>query len=188
MGSGRVGIRLGVQADGDAIASIHVRAWQSAYRGLIPDEFLDGLSVERRLEWWRRALAYQAAGRGSERIWVAKRPGRVMGFASTGPCRDDDAPSGMGEVYALYVDPDLLGRGIGVALFARALEDMRACGYSAATIWVLESNSPTRRFCDGAGWREDGATKTDFLPGFAIAEVRYWIDLAGDPMAPRSAS
>jgi ribosomal protein S18 acetylase RimI-like enzyme len=188
MGSSGVGIRLGVQADGDAIATIHVRAWQSAYRGLIPDEFLDGLSVERRLEWWRPALADQAAGRGSQRIWVAKRSRRAVGFVSTGPSRDEEAAPATGEVYAIYVDPDLTGRGIGGTLLTRAVDDLRERDYAAATLWVLGTNARTRRFYEATGWREDGATKTDVLPGFELPEVRYRIELSGSPTAPRPAS
>ena len=44
-------IRLATMADVEALAVLHVRAWQSAYRGLLPDDLLDGISLE---EWTKR--------------------------------------------------------------------------------------------------------------------------------------
>ena len=52
--------RAGV-ADAPAIAAITVRAWQGAYRGLISDAILDGLSVERRTAEWQRLLTSGSA-------------------------------------------------------------------------------------------------------------------------------
>lgn len=43
--------------DAEAIAVVHVRSWQGAYRALIPDAYLDALSVRRRREIWRRIPA-----------------------------------------------------------------------------------------------------------------------------------
>ncbi|HUF94538.1 MAG TPA: hypothetical protein VMO52_00495 [Acidimicrobiia bacterium] len=43
--------------DAADLGSVHVRAWQAAYRGgLMPDEYLESLSAEQRAEMWRTAL------------------------------------------------------------------------------------------------------------------------------------
>jgi hypothetical protein len=49
-------IRRATINDARAIAEVHVKSWQVAYRGLLPEDFLQNLSVERREEQWRRAL------------------------------------------------------------------------------------------------------------------------------------
>jgi hypothetical protein len=50
----RIGqVRKAKVEDAFAIASVHVRSWQVAYRGQMPDEFLDGLDVEKRTSMWR---------------------------------------------------------------------------------------------------------------------------------------
>lgn len=51
-----VELRVATVEDANAVATVHVRSWQSAYRGLIPDAYLDALSVERRTAVWRRIL------------------------------------------------------------------------------------------------------------------------------------
>ena len=84
------GVRLATVADAEAIAGVHVRSWQAAYRGIVPDAILDGLSVERRVAWWRSTMSEP----GEARVWVNGPAGTVVGFAATGPARDDDLPRG----------------------------------------------------------------------------------------------
>jgi L-amino acid N-acyltransferase YncA len=63
---------------------------------------------------WRRATA-----RPSHSLLVAEREGRVIGFVSVGPTTDEGAAADTGEVYAIYLHPDIVGTGVGRALFAR---------------------------------------------------------------------
>lgn len=170
-----VTVRRADPADARSIAEVHVRAWRWAYRGMMPDALLDGLSVERREEWWRRAFSPEREG---DRVWVAEREGRVVGFVAAGPSRDPDATPETGEVFAIYLEEDVVGTGVGRTLFARAVDDLRADGYRAATLWVLDSNGRTRRFYEIAGWRPDGETKVEPWGEFELSEVRYGIDLA----------
>lgn len=49
-------IRLAVPDDAAGIATVHVKTWQFAYKGQIPNSYLDSLSVEKRTETWRTQL------------------------------------------------------------------------------------------------------------------------------------
>ena len=80
----------------------------------------------------------------------------MLGFASLGPSRDEH---GVGELYAIYVDPDEWSRGAGRALIERA-EERLAEEYAEATLWVLEDNPRARRFYEAAGWQPDGARQS----------------------------
>jgi GNAT superfamily N-acetyltransferase len=92
------------------------------------------------------------------RVVVLEDRGALRGVAGAGPARDDDLDrTTTGELYALYVHPDAWGRGYGDALHAAALDHLRAEGFSAAVLWVLEGNHRARRFYADRGWREDGA-------------------------------
>jgi GNAT superfamily N-acetyltransferase len=167
-------IREATLADARAIAEIHVRAWQAAYRGQMPDEYLDGLSVEDRLAQHEWSLRNQ---RETWRLWVADDDGAAIGFAVTGPSEEADADERSGEVYAIYLDPDRVGTGVGRALFARAVEDLRSRGFRTATLWVLESNERARRFYEVAGWRTDGTTASERIDCAMLPTVRYRADL-----------
>jgi GNAT superfamily N-acetyltransferase len=131
-------LREAAPADARAIAAVHVLAWQSAYRGLVPDAHLDALSIDRRAELWDQILA-AAPGRG-QRIWVSGE--EINGFVCVGPSRDTDVdPAIVGELQALYLLPSAWGQGIGHLLHQTGMDWLRAQGKCEATLWVLEGNT-----------------------------------------------
>jgi RimJ/RimL family protein N-acetyltransferase len=169
-------IRAAVEADVPAVAQIHVDDWRWAYQGLVPEGLLDSLSVARREEMWARGLARRRPG---WELFVADRNGTVIGFVGCGPALDDDADEHTGEVYAIYLRPDVVGTGVGRALLSRAMDHLREAGFRRATLWVLADNVRTRRFYEIAGWSPDGTEKTEDWNGFPLLEARYQIELTG---------
>jgi len=166
-------VRRAGEADASAIASIHVRAWQAAYRGIVPDAYLDGLSIEDFAERHRGRIRVPQPG---VEVWVADADGTVAGFAVLGPARGPIGGEGEGEVYAIYVDPGRVRRGIGRVLLEHAARRFRDGGNRLATLWVLRDNDSGRAFYEGMGWRRDGATQEFELPNFGgatLSEVRY---------------
>jgi GNAT superfamily N-acetyltransferase len=158
-------LRRATPDDAEGIARVHVRTWQGAYGHVFPAEELEGISVEARAASWRGMLE-----RG--RTYVAERDGQVVGFASAGPSRDEDA-EGIGELYAIYVDPAHWDSGAGRELAAWADDTLRREGYTEATLWVLDDNPRARRFYEAGGWRLDGATRVGTHLGVETHEVRY---------------
>jgi len=168
--NGLVRIRGATPDDAPGIASVQVRSWQAAYRGLMPDEVLDRLSVPRRTEVWRSL----AAGRPGEAVLVLEGDGGVEGFAHVCAGRDADVDVGTGEVSSIYLLPSAWGKGNGRALMDAVVRRLSADGYHTAVLWVLVTNDRARRFYDAAGWVCDGAEKTDLVGGTApITETRY---------------
>ena len=166
-------VRPATLADADGIAATHVRSWQSAYRGKMPRDYLDGLDPARRSEAWRRIMQQTRPSRDGVLV-VAAKDGGIAGFASFGPARDSDTdPRVTGEVFAIYADPDAWGTGTGRALMGSAAAELARLGYADAILWVLDANDRARWFYARAGWEEDGARKTDGSRGFDITEVRY---------------
>lgn len=182
-----IAVRPATAADARAIAEIHVASWRATYRGLMPDELLASLSVEQREEFWRSTVE-SAARAGAERTWVATAGESlaICGFASTGPCRDEDVDVAVGvnvdvdvnsgkvaELYAIYLAPDAVGRGIGQALFACVVADLKARGGARElTLWVLEGNERAIRFYERCGMRADvRGVKT--VRAVALPHVRY---------------
>jgi len=167
-------IREGEQRDIEAIATIHVRAWQDAYRGQLSDDYLEGLDIAERIPQTRSMIE----GSPPEfRVWVSQDDEDIVGFAVTGPSQDADADPKTGEVYAIYLDPSRVGTGAGRALFEHAVADLRARGYSTATLWVLESNERARRFYEAAGWATDGASTSERVDCEMRPTVRYRVGL-----------
>jgi ribosomal protein S18 acetylase RimI-like enzyme len=165
-----VRIREAVPADARTIAEIHVRSWQAAYRGQLTDDYLEGLRAEDRLDQHRRGLEEPMA---EWRTWVAEDERGVAGFAVTGPSQDADADPKTGEVYAIYLEPDRVGTGVGRELFAHAVGDLRGRGFRTATLWVLETNELARRFYENAGWKPDGTVTSERVDCEMRPTVRY---------------
>jgi ribosomal protein S18 acetylase RimI-like enzyme len=167
-----VTLRRASAADAEAIADVHIASWGWAYRGLIDDAYLDVFVANRaaRIERWQSILA---SAPPDDRLWVAERDGVIVGFCGTRRSGDDDATEGTADVSALYLHPAAAGLGIGRALFAHAVADLRARGFGPLTLWVLGTNIRGRRFYEAAGWRPDGAVKVEERPGASLDEVRY---------------
>jgi RimJ/RimL family protein N-acetyltransferase len=159
--------------DAARIAEIHVLGWQGGYRGLMPQDYLDGLDPADRLPYrirWLRGVDWSRGGC----LVVAADDGMLAGFADVGESRDDDAePDKIGEVRAIYLAPDSWGKGLGRELMTAALTHLASLGYDEVTLWVLDTNTRARRFYEAAGFRPDGAIKIDDSRAFRLQEVRY---------------
>ncbi|ETK35992.1 GNAT family N-acetyltransferase [Microbispora sp. ATCC PTA-5024] len=165
-------IRRAEPADAEAIAVVHVRSWQAAYAGLMPQDHLDGLTPAMRLPLWERLLREPSWPRTG--FLVAERDGSVAGFAGFGPGRDADvAPATTAEITTIYLLPEMWAAGIGSRLMTAAVDAMSAAGYEQATLWVVDANARARRFYERTGWRPDGAVQRDDSDGFPLTEIRY---------------
>ena len=172
----QIRIRRAAPADALAIAEIGVAGWQAAYRGILPDEYLDWLSVAARETAWRMMLESDEAGEAP--AWLAERGGRVIGFVAGGPPRDDDVSQAAAEVYAIYVVPDSWRRGAGKALLGTVVDHWRERGVETLVLWVLEANGSGRAFYEAMGWAPDGSRQEIDFGGFTATEVRYRIEIA----------
>jgi GNAT superfamily N-acetyltransferase len=144
---------------------VRLSVWRSAYRGLVPDAFLDGLAITEEMTAVRRSWLDDP----DHPMHVAVDGGEVVGIAVAGPPRDDDLDAdGWTELGALYVLPERWGAGTGRALLEAVLA-RRPRSHQA--LWVLEGNDRSRAFYASCGFRPDGAHKVEVLHG-PVAEVR----------------
>ncbi|MEV5915140.1 GNAT family N-acetyltransferase [Streptomyces chartreusis] len=170
MDDDRIRIRPMTPADCDRVAEIRIGGWRSAYRGLIPQSYLEALDVAQDAE---RRRGYFSQGDASVLDLVAERDGEIVGWACHGPYRDGEARTEDVELYAIYVDPGRYGAGIGHALLQESLRRCTAAGHSRMLLWVLKDNARARRFYERAGFRADGAEEPFEVEGVGVPEVRY---------------
>jgi GNAT superfamily N-acetyltransferase len=167
-------IRQAEPDDAMAVARVHVRSWQVAYRKLIPDDFLDQLRPEDRA----RRYDFETRDPQKPRTILAVEEGVILGFATTSPAREPDLPE-HGELCALYVDPPHWGHGIGAALISAARARLLEFGFRNAVLWVLAGNDRAERFYRADRWAPDSRRRTDSTRGVMINEVRYQRALDG---------
>ncbi len=161
-------LRIAAADDAMDVARVHVRSWQRGYRGLLPDKYLDGLRGEDRASHYTfvRSLAD-----GPVTI-IASEGREVKGFAAVGAA-GDEVDRGVGELLALYVDPDHWSRGIGQALITDARDRLVQFGFRQAQLWVLAGNDRADRFYQADGWAPDGSRRQDEVWGITVDEVCY---------------
>jgi ribosomal protein S18 acetylase RimI-like enzyme len=163
-------VREATAADAAAIARVHLASWQAAYRGLVPDGFLDSLNLGERTARWREQLTHRPLGQVTH---VAEVDGEIAGFAAGGACRDQEAGPRDGELYAIYVDPGSWRQGVGALLAATGLDSLRDHGFTEARLWVLEANAAARAFYEHCGWSADGARAAHTFGEQGLPIVRY---------------
>lgn len=177
--SGGSRVRAATLDDAPAIAHIRVETWRWAYRGIVPDEILDGLTVEAGVENWRRTI--ETAADNGRSVWVALDPDdEVVGYAAVGPEREGSELA-RGEVYALYVHPTRQGRGAGRALMAVGTHWLSDRGLIPVQVWVLADN-PSRRFYQRLGGQLCG--QREITLGIPLGEVAYCWPSPIDPPSP----
>ncbi len=156
--------RLAIPGDARAIAEVHVRSWQAAYRGVVTDEFLDSLDVDRRAEMIEGVIRDESKG-----LLVAEQDGHVAGFSMLAASYDE----GWGEVLAIYASPDHWGVGVGYELMAASVEWLQEQGYQRAMLMVLENNPRARTFYERQGWSLGKRIRIENIGGRDLTEVRY---------------
>ncbi len=161
-------LRPAAPGDEHEVAQVHIRSWQSAYRGLLPDGYLDTLDPD------SRAARYTFADSGDDRPYttVLVDDERICGFTTIGPCRDPDK-STAGELYAIYVHPDCWQLGAGRMLIQEARQRLAGRGFAEAVLWVLVGNARAERFYRIDGWRPDGKRRLQDVHGIEVDEIRY---------------
>lgn len=174
----RPSVRRAEAGDAAAVAALQVRSWQAAYRGIVPDAFLDGLAEDAWLERWTGQLA--GAGRRGVHQLVSTdtRDGPPRAVAVCGPAIGPAAVR-TAQLYVLYADPPSWGRGHGSALLRRVHELLATDGHAGALLWVASANHRSIAFYAQHGWQEDGGTQREVVAGATFDEVRMVRDLPG---------
>lgn len=165
-------IRPASIADVQAIARVDVETWRATYAGILPDAVLLDMSLRQRSAFWTRFVTAHP----NDVIVAVDSRNQILGFGSCGAQRDTNLAAG-GEVFSIYVHPDLQGQGIGRQLLLSLFFRLAQNGFDACLLWVLEGN-PSRYFYERLGGRAV-ARKTLRYGGRDIGATAYaWADLA----------
>ena len=170
-------VRRATPGDAARINDVRIGGWRAAYAGVVPDAYLAGLDP--RADDARRR-GYLSDPLPGVRNWVSLEDERVVGWAATGPTRDDDLPAeAVHELWALYVDPACWRGGHGAALLRQAMDDAREQGFAALVLWVLADNPIGRAFYEREGFRLVPGEKHLSVGGAELLELRYRRELDG---------
>jgi GNAT superfamily N-acetyltransferase len=169
--SAKVSVREAKESDAPRIAQVHVDSWRTAYTGVVPQDYLDNLSVEERERRWKRILRGDPESYESRDCVAESSEAGIVGFSSVGPVKTSERPGW--ELYAIYLLQSWQGSGLGRKLFAGALESADS-GIPVIT-WCISAN-PSRRFYEALGG-ESLKTQMIEIGGVSLEETCYgWQD------------
>ena len=164
-------VRSAAPRDAKAIAEIHVATWQAAYEGLIPDEVLQAMTIEKRLAYWKEAIEYS-----DPQILVAldNDNDKVIGFVGFDRSRDPGTKSSVGEIWAMYVTPPHWRKGVGLVLWDGARDGLKEEGCTQVTLWALLANERALQFYEQAAVfkREMPSLRTTAYGKIKLEEIR----------------
>jgi GNAT superfamily N-acetyltransferase len=165
-------VRQATPDDAHAIASVRVPTWQAAYRGIVPDSYLDAMDIDASADRTRRWLS-DPTSPGVDLL--IEEADQVVGWSHARiPTRDEGEEPTVAEVAAIYVLPEHWGRGFGRLLLDASIDWLRARGATALCIWVLQDNDRGRAFYERTGFALDGGRKpVELVPHSEIWELRY---------------
>ncbi|MEO6277629.1 GNAT family N-acetyltransferase [Roseateles sp.] len=170
-----VALRAMRTEDADAVAALHATSWRSAYRGMLPDDFLDNHVVADRQAVWRERLLGPATAPAFG-VVAEDAAGRMIGFAYVQPHHD---PVWGTLVDNLHVHPDHKGGGLGRRLLQAVATRLGPEHTQPVFLWVLDANEPAKRFYArmGAEFAERGVAPP--FGGVSLPEWRcVWRDLS----------
>ena len=131
--------------DAPAIAKVHVESWHKSFAGIVPQEFLDNLTIEKREQAFQERF-----GEANYKMFVAETPkDGIVGFANFGKARESDFAFET-ELYAIYLLREFQGKGIGENLFRLCQNEMIDDGLNSMYLIALEV-SPYKSFYEKMG-------------------------------------
>lgn len=169
-------VRQAEEQDAARLAEIHIAAWQATYRGVMSDEYLDGMDIEHATTNWRRNIVDPRKGTEHLVVVVDDQP---AGFAILGPAPGDFGP-GVGQPYAINMHPDWWAQGLGSTLLAAAEQKLIELGFISAFLWVEKGNSRAISFYNKHGWLHDGGTLEDTRFDPPVSELRHKREFVGE--------
>jgi L-amino acid N-acyltransferase YncA len=111
------------------------------YKNIIDDEYINSLRPEDQANRMTHPKkGYLVSKKPQIAVFVAEENNQIIGWSSVGPSREK-AYQGYAELYAIYLDPDFIGRGIGKALFNKAIDHLKEYEFRKMFVDVLDQTN-----------------------------------------------
>ena len=164
-----VEIRYARLADAQAVANLHLLASRAVHEGVVPDAHWQATPAAQRVTFWKEAIEY-----GEPQVVVACDGEDIVGLVGFDRSRDPKSKNTTGELWTLYVQPDRIGQGVGLALWDAAREGLQDEDCTEVTVWVPLASPRALAFFDAAGFkREMNTARTVPMGGVRIEEIRF---------------
>ena len=151
------------QDDRFAISKVYEESWKYAYRGIVPQDYLESIPEG---QW---ASNIEQADRKN---LVMFEDDKMIGTSSFGKSRVEEM-NGFGEIISLYFLPDYMRKGYGRLLLQAVVGELKKMGFDKVFLWVLEENRNARYFYEKCGFTQTERCLSSDIGGKELKEVQY---------------
>lgn len=162
-------IRYAAMEDIHGMGQVYVDTWKAAYKGMIPQDYLDSLTYE----GWEEKFRSRFSQMTDYHLAVLDLHGQIIGVTSFMKTRDEDLPVTYGEIISIYVLPEYWQMGYGRQLLGFATSELKKLGFADCALWTLEDNLRAQRAYERFGFVRDGGKKSYEFNGTPVWEIRY---------------
>lgn len=149
--------------DSEAVSRIYEESWKYAYKGIIPQEYLDSIPEGQ----WVSNL-----DNPDRKTLICMEGDKYIGTSSFGQSRLEKL-SNWGEIISIYLLPEYMGKGYGKILLQTSVSELKKLGYEDVFLWVLRENNRARRFYERFGFTETEDYLETYIGGKKLQEIRY---------------
>ncbi|MEP3280308.1 MAG: GNAT family N-acetyltransferase [Stappiaceae bacterium] len=162
-------IRVARDTDRAAIAALQADSWRSAYRNILPSEYLgEPVGLELANHWAGLEIT------SNDVVMVAEFNDEIVGFISIW-CRPEPY------IDNFHTKPEFKHRGIGSNLLVRAAEQLLQLGQKTAHLWVIQTNLPAKKFYERMGGKVTESADRAMFDHVVASYKIEWPDLAALP-------
>ena len=150
-----VSVRAAMVEDVAEVQRVARRAWHATYGEFLPTEAIDAILAD-----WYAAEEIEGAITSERSVYLVADGEEIAGYASAAPIdTEDDDPEA--QLYAIYVDPDRWGDGIGTALLDGVISRLAERDVERLRVEVLADNTVGVSFYESRGFeRTDERERT----------------------------
>lgn len=167
--SADVSVRPSLPDDAALLGEIQLAAWRASER--LPQSILDDADPGAFAAAWGEAITSPPSAK--HRMLTACAGPAVVGFAALAPADEDT-----GEIVALEVHPDHVGKGHGSRLLAACTDILKTTGAAHVRTWVVSTDSHRAAFLTEAGLAPLGVRRRLDAAGTEVIEEAYGAEFA----------
>jgi ribosomal protein S18 acetylase RimI-like enzyme len=153
-------VRKAQLSDLQEIALIHVKSWKSAFKGLMPERYINSYTLEDRNAEWLNVL-----GSGSESVIIVEDNNKLVGFLSYTENVDFLYLS------KLYLCPSIYGQGVGGLLMKQMENESLAASIDLIRLYVLDNNQSAINFYLKQGFEFGDGFESEEFEGETIIDL-----------------
>ena len=146
-----------------AISKVYEESWKYAYKGIVPQDYLDSISEGQ----WASHIEHT-----DRKNLVMFQEGIIIGTSGFGKSRMAEM-NGFGEIISLYFLPEYMGKGYGRLLLQAVVSELKKMGLGKMFLWVLEENRNARYFYEKCGFVQTERCLFSDIGGRKLKEVQY---------------